>query len=501
MCLSNHTDSKVELPGKTPCLAAAHAQTADLKVPESKRIPFGWTAAGIGPGSGESLTLYWNGPLRNHPAWLRIAIALDVRENVRLALRSAATGVPIGEFDIRYASVFQLYQVKLTGAQTELVLKEGAVLSLIQGSEALWIFTGGPAEAPLLLPHLLPESADSPDPWLQLPGNLASLSSVQAFGWQEGCVLDGLLELERAAGTGRFLGSVKAHLGMFFDQHGNLRYENPRSEPADGRVYGIEGTLPFAALAQVDPAHPSMERAIRFWLSDASDDGTIRDGTMLSAEGSYTIAYPMAVMAKAYDRHDLALLAIRQLEARQKLLTDGDVLYLRSHEDGSRSFRNWSRAYAWYLLGLARTLRELQEFSSLPDADYNRIAALKSELARAAGVIMTYQSPAGLWPVYVDEPETGIETSGSAAIAAALAIGVQLGVLDDQAGLAALRTRNALTDYLTPDGILYGVAQNNKDDGRLQREGYRILSQMGTGLAAQLEAVLQQLPGLPGIRL
>ncbi|NQX60718.1 glycoside hydrolase family 88 protein [Paenibacillus qinlingensis] len=474
-------------------IGVTQVKAGGSKVPEGKRIPIGWTAVAIGETAAERVRLLWSNVVTGQPAWLRLTVALDVREEVRVEARSAMTGLCIGEWDIRYASVFQPYQLLLCAEHVELLASEGIELQLIQGSSPLWIFTEGPAEAPLLFPHLLLTKVEPEDPWQRMSASLASLSSLQPFGWLEGCVLDGLLDLERVYGGGKYQGTAKEHLDLFFDANGSLHYENPRSVPVDGRIYGIEGTLPFAALAQLEPNHPAIESAIQYWLSETSQDGTIMDGSMLSAEGSYTIAYPMAVLAKLYKREDLALLAIQQLESRKQRLNYGTDLYLRHHEDGSHSFPNWSRAYGWYMLGLARTLRVIHEYDALyreSPAIRIRINELKEELIRIAEVIVGYQSEQGLWYVYVDDPQTGVETSGSAAIAAALAIGVQLGILGDASLTACKRVRRALTPYLTEDGFLHGVSQNNKADEELQRSGYRVLSQMGTGLAAQLDAAL-----------
>lgn len=477
-------------------IGVTQVEAEGRKVPDGKRIPMGWTAVAIGETVEQCVRLLWRSEITGQPAWLRITVALDVREEVRVEAHSALSSIFIGEWDIRYASVFQTYQLLLSSEQVELLAIEGVELRLSQGSSPLWIFTEGPAEAPLLFPHLLLTRAEPSDLWQRMSASLASLSSLQPFGWLEGCVLDGLLDLELAYGGGKYQRTAQEHLQLFFDTEGSLHYENPRSVPVDGRIYGIEGTLPFAALAQLDTNHSAIDSAIAFWLSETSQDGTIKDGTILSAEGSYTIAYPLAVLAKLYQREDLAHLAIQQLESRQQGLTYGGNLYLRLHEDGNRSFANWSRAYAWYMLGLARTLRVLHEYDDIArmaPAIQVRINVLKDELVRIAEVIIGHQSESGLWYVYVDEPQTGVETSGSAAIAASLAIGVQLGILGDSALAVSKRVKVALTSYLTEDGFLHGVAQNNKGGEELQRSGYRVLSQMATGLAAQLDAALYQI--------
>nr|WKN34271.1 hypothetical protein K4G66_17985 [Tunicatimonas sp. TK19036] len=49
-------------------------------------------------------------------------------------------------------------------------------------------------------------------------------------------------------------------------------------------------------------------------------------------------------------------------------------------------------------------------------------------------------------------------------------------------------TWNGLLTYLTSDGLLDGVAQSNRGGEALQRSDYRVISQIGMGLMAQLYA-------------
>ncbi|PJF32936.1 MAG: glucuronyl hydrolase, partial [Candidatus Thermofonsia Clade 1 bacterium] len=76
---------------------------------------------------------------------------------------------------------------------------------------------------------------------------LNSLASLQFFGWQEGCVLNGLLDMAEARllEPDLALRTIATHLAHFFDAEGNLDYEDDFSRPRQD-IYGIEGTLPFA---------------------------------------------------------------------------------------------------------------------------------------------------------------------------------------------------------------------------------------------------------------
>jgi rhamnogalacturonyl hydrolase YesR len=133
-------------------------------------------------------------------------------------------------------------------------------------------------------------------------------------------------------------------------------------------------------------------------------------------------------------------------------------------------------------LGLTRTIIALE---GLLD-----VTAAREEAVRLAKWIVPYQLPSGLWSVFVDEPRLRPDTSGSAGIAAALALGAAHGWLDDDACEAAVKCLDGLKPYLTPDGFLGGASQSNKGGPELQRSDYRVIYQMGMGLMAQLIAAL-----------
>ncbi len=244
---------------------------------------------------------------------------------------------------------------------------------------------------------------------------------------------------------------------------------------------GIESTLPNAVIAKLNPEHPVLQKTVRFWLRRQQAGGLIQDGDMTSAEGAYTVAYPLMVIGMK--RRDQALIdkAIKQIRLRQRRLIHKGDCYLRYLANGERSFRNWARGVAWYSLGLVRTLDELNGSSEVPD--------LHEELNRLAEWVASYQLENGLWSCFLDQ-EVAVDTSGSAGIAAALAIAVKKGLLPSKYSEVAQKTMTGLSSYLTPDGMLSGVAQSNRGGAALQQSDYRVISQMGMGLMAQLSAAL-----------
>ncbi|MAS33899.1 MAG: hypothetical protein CL610_07825 [Anaerolineaceae bacterium] len=451
----------------------------EVEVAPGKRLSFGFDAAAVAP-DGTVTALQWANGAAAAGSRFRLMIALDVREEVLIDVLLLENEQVIGTLDIRYAYVCQPFEMMLDAAQTEAAMRGGIGLRMMRGTQPLWFFHADVPGTVLYRPHLLLTS-DS-DPVQAFYDRLASLDSVQSFGWMEGCVLDALLDLSAVHPEGPYAAALKAHLNQFLDDSQRLYYEDPRSQPADDRVYGIEGTLPFAALAQTWPDHPVVQQVVDFWLGKQNADGAVKDHGSLTAEGSYTIAYPMAVIARQRGDTALTALALRQLELRRQFLVHDDAIWLRYHEDGSRTYRNWARGCAWYLLGLARTLTVLKDD---PDSE-----SARAEFQRAAQWVATHARKDGLWACFVDEPDVAVDTSGSAGIAAALALGVKEGQIERGYQQLAATTFETLTTYLTPDGLLMGVAQSNRGGEALQRSNYRVISQMGMGLMGQLAAAL-----------
>ncbi len=456
------------------------------------RAPFGWQVAGLGAGQSE-IALSWPGlPPTTGDLSLRIAV-LDTREPLhRVEVRVAHSGRVVGEFEIRWAAHFQVYEISMSAE----FARAGVILRLVEGEKPLWIIVGGSAETPLpdaLAPHLLPP--DSTDKRAEFYARLASLASVQCFGWMEGCVLDGLSDL--AFTRPNLKPALDAHLNAYFAPTGGPFYEayadwpdgtRAFGAPADERIYGIEATLPFAALCRAFPDHPALQIALDFWDGSADFEGVIQDGNHTSSEGAYTVGYPLAVLAKARQNEAMARRALLQITRRHERLFDGESVWRTRQANGAGGFefgnRNWARGVAWQLLGAARTLGELE--------DWLDISAALAQFRELAQWALHFQLPRGLWSVFLDETELLPDTSGSAAIAAALAMGARDGWLEAHFLEAARRTEAALDPYLTPDGFLRGASPANKGGEALQRAPYRPIYQMGMGLMAQLIAALAE---------
>jgi unsaturated rhamnogalacturonyl hydrolase len=478
-----------------------------IELPPNKRVPFGWMAKAVDrTGCGKDTVLkpklessfgselplgamesFISRPGAEHGLF-RITVAIDVREEKKIEVILPSSGKVVGLFDIRYAYVLQIFEIPIPVCYIPEVLDYGLVLRMSQGEQPLWFFSRlSPEEnEAVLLPHLLLASGDAEGKEVSFYKQLSSISSVQTFGWMEGCVLDGLYDLDEAFPYQGWREALHTHLDKFLHEEGGLIYENPRSEPVDQQIYGIEGTLPFAVIAKLWPEHPLLNLVIEFWYSRMEGGGEVIADGSITTEGAYTVSYPLAVLAKYHGRSDLAELAISNLLYRKQVLcTEAEIYWQYNNEN--RLYKNWARGCTWYMLGLTRSIVELRsgDQSMMPATD-----ELEQECRRVAFLAMSYQRPDGLWACFLGEDESGVDTSGSAGIAAALAIGAKHGILSKEALEAAERTYAGLQAYLTRDGLLTGVAQSNRHGEALQRSGYRVISQMAMGLMGQLAAAL-----------
>lgn len=423
---------------------------------QNKRIPFGQNTYVMTPDR-QSVEIQVRMPVQQRgllSGQLRIVIALDIRDE-RL-VKVVADGRTIGVFDIRFAYVNQIFEIPM-----EAPYSYGSIV-LIQekGSEPTYIFKDG------VFGPCFVNSVSSILPVEAFFATLASPLSLQPFGWMEGCVLDGLHSLGNQA-------AIDEHLSYFIND-GKLIYENPRSEISDGTLYGIEGALPFAFIHT-----PEIVDVFDTFILAFGDDEIISDTDFISAEGCYTIAYPLAKRAVLDGKRNFSHRAIIQLSERQKLLRKDGSLYLRSI-DGGLSFKDWGRAYVWYLLGIVQVFRTLGELPNVILDDFRQTCEK---------VFTLLQEKNDLCFAYMGEPETGIETSTSAGVAAVFHLGYLAGLLPHKYEEKSIRMRNELeSHYLTVDGLLCHVGQSNRNGEGFQRSGYRVISQMAMGLFAHCYA-------------
>lgn len=463
----------------------AKVQTVAFSMPAGKTVPFNWPVAEV-PVNGNTIRLNWDRKIKyeNKKIRFRITSATDVREQCTLEVSLAASQQKVGTLDIRFAHYMQPFELLITADQLAQITKEGIAIKMIKGTKPFWFFAGGENESETpdaFLPHLLiSDGAAGIDAW---KNRLLSLASLSTFGWMEGCVLDGLSTIAEKDKQAKK--ALQQHLTKYFANN-TLVYENLNNQSSAEKITTVESILPFAMLALEDPRHAMLQTAIDFCIAHADAAGVVADeegeNRRLKTEECYTISYPMAILAKMLNRPDLEKMAIANLAARVKLLTDDEFIYQNGKNLEKPLYGNWARGVGWYLLGLAKTL------AVLPDNEATR--PLREALQKGAELVIRHQQPNGLWTCFLHQPETGIETSGSANIAAALAYGFSQKLLPVTCKVAAEKCLHSLKSYYTPDGYLTGTSQVNKGGEGLQRNGFRVISPYTLGFIGILETSL-----------
>jgi rhamnogalacturonyl hydrolase YesR len=468
---------------------ASRILAPETEMPDGKRLPFGWNAFAVMPQEEEPVLLEFKpANFKYEEMRLRLCSVIDARENILIGVYLGRSNRLIGTLDIRFPAVIQPYDLFIPEDFHRQVFSKGISLKMLRGETTLWFL--GPEGQENLPNHalraqlLLSNQQASEAVFLD---HFYSLNPAQQFGWMEGCVLDGLWAMYQKTKDKRAKTAIYQHLDLFFDQNQKLDYEDPRSEPVYNSIYGVECPLPLAVVAQLDPVHPVLALFAKY-CRDSLKNASYIGGKYLSTEGCYTLAYPMLQTALALDDSELAEAAVRELEVRsQKLFIEGNI-YQRGNLNSEPAFENWARGVAWYMLGMVKSLNLLRQHPELMSS--GKTGYLQEKLVEAVDLALNFQNPQGLWYCFLKEPETEVETAGSAGIAAALTLAGNFGLTDRPVKAAAEKTRQAILKFLTPDGFVTGTAQSNKGGEELQRSGYRVISSYASGLYAQLLAAL-----------
>ncbi|MBC7919856.1 MAG: hypothetical protein H7Z75_02080, partial [Ferruginibacter sp.] len=326
-------------------------------MPDHKRVPLAKTAFPV-MAQGEVRLRFPGLKDEKGSYWLRLTAAIDFREEKRVQVALGDTGQSVGVFDIRYAHPFQPFEIPVDKKWIPHIQQRGLSLTLAKGNTEAWFLTPGPAMGDFegLQPQLLLSIRTGNEQ--AFLANLYSMNAFSPFGWLGGCVLDGLHELGRTGDT-QARAALDNHLNVFLDDQKGIVYENPMTVPLDGSFNSIEDFLPFACIVDRFPMHNSVRKATAFLLARKNADGIIVSGNDITTEGCYTVAYPLAAIAKNTRDGQLAQIALDQLTHRMQFLTAERAIFQRATLQGGKAYRNWGRGVAWYLLGSVKTLQLL----------------------------------------------------------------------------------------------------------------------------------------------
>lgn len=389
---------------------------------------------------------------------LVLASAFDKRAPCRLTMRTP-TGKWTYELDAGYCSIAQRFHVPIPAGVGEIGI------TALDEDASFWVLAD-PEHLPESLPAVWPVT-DQVDRLSRFFRRLEN-DCVAEFGWMGGCVLEAFDALARGKEAARWHRARDRWLAFFLDDQ-HLVYQDASGRRRVDTYHIIEATLPIASIVRARPNHPIVNITIEYLLGNAGRDAT--------CEGCYTMAYPLMQIAAVRDREDLRDLALRELQSRRDRLFHEGNIYLR-HPQTGRTYRNWTRGIAWYLLGNVKCL----QFSGLA----GQWAPVAEHMAERAAWVIKHQRDDGLWDNFLDEKGPPPDTSGSAGIAASLVHAHELGLIGKEGTEVARRCWAALPQHLFIDGWLGDVAPSNKRGEEAQHGSRRASETFGMGLMGVL---------------
>ncbi|MEO0334347.1 MAG: hypothetical protein AAF223_22185 [Bacteroidota bacterium] len=259
---------------------AQKIEYSTVSFPSDKRVPLGFTAFPVLTADAAHPPIHLQfSPLKfiSEPLYFRITAAIDFREEKIIRLYLPKSGQEIGSLDIKYAHPFQPFQTTIDSQWLPEINRQGIALQMAEGIQTPWFFLPDqlPADATGLAPQLL--TGEKPASKKEFLNTLYSINSFSPFGWMGGCVQDALYELHQQ-GDSRAAQTLETQLNYYLDEKYGIIFESPHTQPLDGTFNSIEDFLPFAAIVNLYPAHPSVQKAVDYCLNHQNEQGIIMAG-------------------------------------------------------------------------------------------------------------------------------------------------------------------------------------------------------------------------------
>lgn len=453
-----------------------------LPVPEGHRVAFGLDYFTLDTSAG--LDLYsphipkgFRGKI-----FLRLQVAIDTREMDEVEVLLAASGKKIGHFSIWYPTGLQIFDT-LLDCDSKSLAEEGIRLRMVNGNIPMFFLA---STAKIGSHFLLVDESTSEPSWHR---TLCSERSLQPFSWLEGCVLDGLHELYTRKNDAAAFEALQTHLNHYLVDEENLVYVDLWARPKDNLFNNLETGNNFAIIGRYRPEHPAVDLFVDYCKKRFDKDMNLLPDH-LTQEGLYTLAYPLTVLGNTLKRPELLEMGLIEAEERVRHLTTEDSVYrMGSRTKGVEELnRNWSRGVVWFLLGLVRTAEQL---TNSPLKNDPRVIRLIEAYKHSAAIVLRYQQKDHSWKAFMHLENTFYETSGTAGLAAALAIGHRLGWLPEFDTDRLDKVYRRLLKSMTPDGFLTHTTQHNAGSYELMQMGeYRVISQYTLGFVGLIKAQL-----------
>jgi len=298
---------------------------------------------------------------------------------------------------------------------------------------------------------------------------MAMTGRINEWDWEGGIAMVGLMHAYEATGDEEILSFVEGWVDARLAEGTPMTSDSWSDPPCDTDGWPAPGlrhpnhAAPAWAVLMLS-AHrpkPGYRDVVRETVAFLEHRACRTDGLLAHVPGQLwddTLAMAVPLMARygaENDRPDLVDLAAREYLGHAERLQDqasGRWYHgWNSVTDDHMSAAQWARGNGWAAVAGAELLRNLHDEGGVRQRVRERLA---SQLAGLAEV----QDESGLWHTVTDQPDFYLETSGSAAITAAM---LQLGDVSlslPELQLAARRGVRGAYAMVAPDGTVEGVS-------------------------------------------
>lgn len=279
---------------------------------------------------------------------------------------------------------------------------------------------------------------------------MAMRGDIERWDWEGGVAMAALAATSRPL----VLDGADAHVRRWIDsalREGRVGYSHPNN------VVGAWAALMLDQRSSVPRYRPLVDRAIEFVVEEAPRvEGSLEHAPdELWVDTLFMCAPLLAHAGTALERPELHDLAADEILAHARRLQNPDtgLWYHGWTANGGHTFANayWARGNGWAALATGEVLGQL------PRSHPKRESLLRLHQAHLRGLIRA-QSASGLWHTVVDQPDFYLETSGSAAITAALYRAIARGWLSPDQRLFPDAGRRAIEARIARDGTVTGVS-------------------------------------------
>lgn len=281
---------------------------------------------------------------------------------------------------------------------------------------------------------------------------------IYRWDWQPGVGLYGLVRAYELTGESRFIEYSQHYVDRLLD--------------ADQVSYSINGSMLFEIVLKLyehrgdDRYRTELRYFLRWLLRSAArcqngcfeHSWTETDIHLIDQVWIDTLFMAGIVLADAYrllGRDDCRAEVVAQFAAHRACLQDpGTGLFRHLHDgrtNGHMAGAYWGRGNGWMA---ASTVDALEAIGTGDPAHKPIIQSFRQQMNAARAL----QEPDGAFHTVLDDPDTYLEMSATAALGYAALKGVRLGVLGDEFRQMGEKATHAVLAHIKPDGIVDRVS-------------------------------------------